>query len=528
MSTGRKTVQIKKKSDTLSSSPTGAQQGVSSPGTAQNRPRSKSGAGRGEDKQAELNKKKTFEVLRQIQSRKSPNGSLASFNGKTADIRVQMPHQTIQHNSASLPSPSSRAGNTDGNPSAQIQGIPIVVSSASESTANPKPKEKAAAPSEPAKTAPRARKPRPKKSKKNKDEPKVDIQAAQKYNQGTQNTFQPRLPVLGDMKALPGKKNASLQQANIPKGMSVTLPTTCSLPGTTNQGSSVATVSKDEMERQELLNNLLSAEELTITSPTTDPSARGTKVSEEQLKMLGISLKHPSNTANEKTRAESHSLESATNSQAQSAQAGVKLDPIASSQVFPNSGSVDVKVENSSQAPVQIKQEPKDPSAADKTGSEKLGELNKNSSRKRKKSLESKPQKKRKRDVDSSQYSAMSIQLGLTEAPVKVNIDPCVPLGGGTLGAIAKTTTESEESWTGHWASGGWSNTSASFYDVIVNFQNFTEMAQSDDVQKLLDLSSTFGQTKSFFSVSLTDEENSSDEESSIQDLSLTYVIMNY
>ncbi|CBY13433.1 unnamed protein product [Oikopleura dioica] len=148
MSTGRKTVQIKKKSDTLSSSP--AQQGVSSPGTT--RPRSRSGAARGEDKQSELNKKKTFEVLRQIQSRKSPNGSLASFNGKTADIRVQMPHQTIQHNS-SLPSTSSRP-DPSLNPSSQIQGIPIVVSSANENSGTGKQaKEKtAAATTEPAKS----------------------------------------------------------------------------------------------------------------------------------------------------------------------------------------------------------------------------------------------------------------------------------------------------------------------------------------------------------------------------------------
>lgn len=423
------------------------------------------------DDKTEVPKKNKFEVLRQIQSRKSPTGGVASFGGKTADIRVQMQPTTTTTNK-----PNSLS-------TEQVHGIPIVVATPTVTTTDQTSAKEArnfgialtAGDNVEVQKTIRSRKTRPKKLKKPKDEPKIDIQAAQAGARQSgsliPNSLQQKLPVISEIKPSPAKE-----------------------PTTESTSRPVTTTASND-EKQDLINKLMSADELTIHSPSAETSSRGTKVSEQQLKMLGISLKHPEIMSPAKSDTSSVKSGESTQPSTPTLTELTQVDPadIVKQEPVNNDGSID-KNEKESKA------------------------------RKRKKSLDQKPQKKRKRENDSGPYSAQSVQLGLTEAPVKINMDPCAPLGGGTLGAIAQKSSDILGSWSGHWASGGWMNNAADFYDVIKDFQKFEELPKMQQMPDLLKLSSTFGQTKSFFSVSVTDEENSSDEEAVANELSISEV----
>ena len=307
-------------------------------------------------------------------------------------------------------------------------------------------------------------------------------------------------------------------------------------PGTTiNVAAGGVDSDNVENPQHELIKKLLNANKVTLhqthvpkqaNNNIRSPQESGnsgrpvTQVTEQELKSIGISLKHQDQMA---------SLSPAKSDDNSSVKSGGSTQPstptsavpdVAGSIVLPTAGQHDdtakqTQPHSTFQKVIDIKQEPN-------ANGDKDVKLEKEKTRKRKKSLDAKPIKKRKRgDADCHNSPQQLIPLNLAEAPIRLNMDACPPLGGGTISQLGKNCEECGKSgWYGNWSYDGWIVNAANLYDAIKEFDCFEVKPHVEKTPDIINLSKEFEYSKHFFSIALSDDENSSDDDMSGSDLS--------
>ena len=304
-----------------------------------------------------------------------------------------------------------------------------------------------------------------------------------------------------------------IQQKQILPVISEIQPTSTAATAATAAGLSDSD-SVNENPQHELIKKLLNANQLTLHQPQKQSNIRSspqehtrpvTSVTEQELKSIGISLKHQDQMA---------AMSPAKSDDTSSVKSGGSTQPstptsavpdVAGSIVLPNSDVKPTPLHPTFQKAIDIKQE---------TQSEKDIKIEKEKSRKRKKSLDAKPIKKRKRGDESHTSPQQLIPLNLAEAPIRLNMDACPPLGGGTISQLGKNCEECGKSgWEGNWNYDGWILNAANFYDVIRDFNHFDIKSRSESTPDIINLCKEFESSKQCFSVAVSDDDNSSDDE---------------
>ena len=282
--------------------------------------------------------------------------------------------------------------------------------------------------------------------------------------------------------------------------------------------------SENSVNQQGLIKKLLNAHKITLqpthsvnTSTKNVAKKEGsvtssgrpvTSVTEQELKSIGISLKHQDQLVGQQSLSPAKSDDS-------SAKSGSSTQPSTPTSTMPDSTSATLipapkTVQNTLPKEIVIKQEVN----AEKNVENAKSEKEKN--RKRKKSLDAKPVKKRRKGEDANTNPQQLLPLQLAEAPIRLALDACPPLGGGTLSQLGKECEEGGKGgWKGDWFFDGWPRNAASFYDVISEFARFEEEERFEPkTPDLIDLVKDIPESKHFYPIALSDDENSTDDES--------------
>ena len=292
-------------------------------------------------------------------------------------------------------------------------------------------------------------------------------------------------------------------------------PTIATTSGSTSGSSSTTTTTTDtdnvENPQHELIKKLLNANQLTlhqphgqksqvasgnIRSPQTESANRPiTSVTEQELKSIGISLKHQ--------ECQMAAMSPAKSDDTSSIKSGSSTQPSTPTSAIPDvtSGSTSGALSDVKHPPslsLQIKQ---GLNIKPETTSEKdIKNVDKEKSRKRKKSLDAKPIKKRKRGDENQTSPQQLIPLNLAEAPIRLNMDACPPLGGGTISQLGKDCEEcGKMGWHGNWNYDGWIVNSANFYDVIKKFDRFEHQPRVEKTPDIISLCKEFEKSKQCF-----------------------------